>query len=64
MTPAGQTQHFADAFTSFRIPATDRAERVAHGKTLRAATPHASLGAWTPTPDRPDVVGIIQQSHE
>ena len=29
--------HFAEAFTSFRIPATDRTERVAHGKTLHTA---------------------------
>jgi len=57
------TQHFADAFTSFRIPATNRHERVQHGKALRAATPHASLGTWTPTHNRPDVVDIIEESH-
>ena len=55
--------HLADAFTSFRIPASDRAERVAHGKKLRIATPHELLGTWKPTKDRPKVVDIIQQSH-
>ena len=60
----GGDAHYADAFTSFRIPATNRAERVAHGKALRAETPVASLGEWTPTDDRPDVVDVIERSHE
>ena len=65
MTGAGPDhQHFADAFTSFRIPASNRAERVAHGKALREATPHAALGTWAATADRPDVVDIIERSHE
>lgn len=64
MTAQGSHTHFAEAFTSFRIPATDRIERVNHGKSLRAGTPHASLGDWTPTPDRPEPVAIIQRSHE
>lgn len=63
MTSAGRESHFADAFTSFRIPATNRAERVDHGKSLRDETPHAALGTWTPTDDRPDPVAIIEQSH-
>ncbi len=56
--------HLADAFTSFRIPATDRRVRVDHGKSLRAATPHAELGRWRPTTDRPDPVGLVEASHE
>ena len=63
MTAEGSHTHYAEAFTSFRIPATDREERVAHGKSLRESTPPESLADWTPTPDRPDVVGIIERSH-
>ncbi|WP_040158566.1 DUF2252 domain-containing protein [Mobilicoccus massiliensis] len=55
--------HLADAFTSFQVPATDRSERVNHGKALREATPHAALAEWTPTKDRPGVVDIIRSSH-
>lgn len=61
--PPETSSHFAEAFTSFRIPASNREERVAHGKTLRTQTPHASLGSWTPTADRPGVVEIIERSH-
>ena len=64
MTTEGQHTHFADAFTSFRIPATDRLERVNHGKSLRAGVPHEALGAWSPTDDRPGIVDIIEASHE
>ncbi|HMR14803.1 MAG TPA: DUF2252 family protein, partial [Arachnia sp.] len=60
---AGES-HYADAFTSFRIPATDRQERLAHGKRLRARVPLGTLGEWTPTPNRPNVVDIIERSHE
>ena len=60
---SGTHGHFADAFTSFRIPATDRVERVNHGKSLRVATPLETLGDWTPTADRPDPVEIIERSH-
>ncbi|MFV0450702.1 MAG: DUF2252 domain-containing protein [Propioniciclava sp.] len=56
--------HLADAFTSFQIPASDRGERVAHGKKLRIAVPHDLLGVWKATKDRPDVVDVIEQSHE
>ena len=56
--------HLADAFTSFRVPASDRKERVQHGKTLRVETPHDSLGLWRPTNDRPGVVDILEKSHE
>ncbi|GAB2490154.1 DUF2252 domain-containing protein [Luteococcus sediminum] len=53
-----------DAFSSFRIPATNRADRVAQGKRLRLHTPHHSLGFWCPTSDRPGVVELIEQTHE
>ena len=56
--------HLADAFTSFRIPASDRKERVQHGKNLRITTPHEILGTWQATGNRPDVVDIIEESHE
>ncbi|WP_232549315.1 DUF2252 domain-containing protein [Propioniciclava soli] len=61
---ADPSLHLADAFTSFRIPASDRGERVVHGKKLRAVTPHTLLGRWQPTPDRPGVVDIIERTHE
>lgn len=66
MTPlstAGSLQS-GDAFASFRIPASDRSERVARGKRLREHTPHHSLGFWQPTADRPDVVDFIKNSHQ
>ena len=55
--------HLANAFTSFRIPASNRSERLQHGKALRASVPHAELGRWRPTDDRPGVVDIIERSH-
>lgn len=57
-------QRFADAFTSFRIPATDREERVAHGKGFRGTVPHSALADWTPPADRPDPIALIEKSHE
>lgn len=57
-------ERFADAFTSFRVPATDRAERVAHGKTFRDSVPHTALAEWEPPADRPDPIALIEQSHE
>ena len=62
MQQASTAEHFSDAFSSFRIPATDRRERVDHGKSLRALTPHASLGEWRPRDDRPGVIDLIQAS--
>ena len=61
---APDVNHFAAAFTSFRIPATNRDERVAHGKSLQKAVPHSRLGLWEPTPDRPCPVELIETSHE
>ncbi|WP_420176565.1 DUF2252 domain-containing protein [Luteococcus sp. OSA5] len=53
-----------DAFSSFRIPASNRSERVKQGKALRQGTPHASLGDWTPTSDRPNIVDLVEQTHQ
>lgn len=61
---ADPSLHLDDAFTSFRVPATDRETRVQHGKSLRQATPHESLGLWQTTTDRPGIVDIIERSHE
>ncbi len=57
-------EHFADAFTSVRIPATDRQQRVAHGKSLRGQVPHEALARWAPSDDRPDPIDLIERSHE
>ena len=54
----------ADAFTSFRIPATDRQARVQNGKELRQVCPHSELATWRPADDRPDPVELIERSHE
>jgi hypothetical protein len=50
----------ADAFASFRVPATDRRERVNRGKALREATPHAALGRWQPRHNRPRTIDLIE----
>ncbi len=63
-TEEHRAKRMEDAFASFRIPATDRKERVAYGRTLREATPIASLGEWRPTEDRPDLIDIIESSHD
>ena len=60
---ADPSLHLADAFTSFRIPASDRSQRIEHGEALRRTTPHQALGDWTPTSDRPDVVDLLEQTH-
>lgn len=52
-----------DAFTSFRVPATNRSERVERGKDLRAKTPHTDLALCTTSVERPDPVDMIEASH-
>ncbi|QGF25071.1 DUF2252 domain-containing protein [Raineyella fluvialis] len=64
MPESAAPPRFDEAFTSFRIPATDRDERVAYGKSLREATPHECLGDWVPTPDRPGVVEVVERAQE
>ena len=56
-------ERFADAFTSFRVAATDRDERVRYGKTFRDVVPHAALAGWTPPADRPDPIALLEESH-
>ena len=38
--------------------------RKAYGKSLRDATPRSSHGAWSPTPDRPDPVDLIEGQND
>jgi uncharacterized protein (DUF2252 family) len=37
------------------------AERIARGKTARTQTPRSSHAGWEPSPDRPDVVGLLEE---
>lgn len=64
MEGTGIPEIMASAFTSFRIPATNREERVEAGKTLRLGTPHAALASWEPSEPRPDPIALIEKSHE
>lgn len=52
-----------ESFVSLRRRPTSRAERYQLGRSLRAAVPRASLGAWEPPADRPDPVEQIIESH-
>ena len=36
------------------------AERAAHGKSLRKQVPRSSHGDWSPAPDRPDPIDLLQ----
>ena len=37
------------------------AERVARGKSLRAASPRSSHASWEPRPDRPDPIALLEE---
>ncbi|MBT8129516.1 MAG: DUF2252 domain-containing protein [Gammaproteobacteria bacterium] len=39
-------------------------QRTEHGKSLRQQTPHSSHGAWSPSPERPDPIGLIEEQNE
>ncbi len=52
-----------DAFTSFRVPATNRSARVQRGKDLRNKTPFTDLALCTPSAERPDPIDQIVTSH-
>lgn len=56
-------ERFQDAFSSFRVPASNRDERVAYGKSFRDAVPHEALAAWAPPAVRPDPIALIEESH-
>ena len=42
---------------------TSRAERTAFGKALRSKTPRSSHAAWSPDPDRPDPISLLEQAN-
>jgi uncharacterized protein (DUF2252 family) len=41
-----------------------RAERYAAGKALRGKAPHASHAAWSPDPERPDPISLLEKANE
>jgi len=41
-----------------------RVERRAEGRALRTRVPRTSHGSWTPAPDRPDPIAILEQQAE
>ena len=51
-------------YASLRARPLPRAERYELGRRLRDKVPIASLGDWTPPPDRPDPVQQIEYSHQ
>src|SRR5690349_2907249 len=53
----------AESYASLRRRPTPRAERYALGRRLRDRVPRSSLGDWTPSDGRPDVVAQIMESH-
>jgi uncharacterized protein (DUF2252 family) len=42
---------------------TTRAERYAAGKELRRTVPRSSHAEWTPDPDRPDPIGLLEAAN-
>ena len=42
---------------------TSRAERHAAGKALRSNAPRSSHGEWAPDPERPDPIGLLEESN-
>ncbi len=42
---------------------TTRAERYAAGKALRAKAPRTSHGEWASASDRPDPIGLLEESN-
>ncbi len=51
------------AYHSLRQRPVTRAERYALGKSLRKRVPRRTLAEWTPQPDRPDPVQLIEENH-
>ncbi len=54
----------SSSYASLRRRSTPRAERYALGRELRQQVPRAELGRWVASPDRPDPVTQIIESHE
>jgi len=42
---------------------TSRAERLAAGKALRSKAPRSSHAEWTPDPERPDPISMLEQAN-
>lgn len=51
------------AYHSLRRRPVTRAERYALGKSLRKKVPRRSLADWSPRPDRPDPVRLVEATH-
>ncbi|MFB1296539.1 DUF2252 domain-containing protein [Mycobacterium sp. pW049] len=51
------------AYHSLRQRPVTRAERYALGKSLRKRVPRKSLAEWTPPPDRPDPIRLVEANH-
>lgn len=45
------------------VPGSRAREKLAAGKALRATVPRSTHGGWTPAPDRPDPVAVIEASN-
>src|SRR5215472_9636509 len=43
---------------------TSRAERSAAGKALRSKVPRSSHAAWSPDPDRPDPISLLEEANK
>jgi len=43
---------------------TSRAERSAAGKALRSKAPRSSHAAWSPDPERPDPISLLEQANK
>lgn len=50
-------------YASVRGRPIPRAQRQALGRALRKETPRSSLGEWSPPPDRPDPVDLLDENH-
>lgn len=64
MNPLSRSSGEVDAFSSFRLPTTNREERVNRGKQRRIRAPHSELGTWHRPVSRPSIVDFIEHTHE
>lgn len=64
MTTTNTTETTTTTATSEWKPVvTTRAERYAAGKALRSKVPRSSHATWSPAPDRPDPVSLLEESN-
>ena len=56
LTPRGRLSRGIDAGAGLSVQ-----DRMARGKLLRKAVPHAAQGEWLPRPDRQDPVDILER---